>query len=188
MHVRASVAILQGMARSSFPDIHDAWLRGAAAGALGAVPAAAMVSVASAAMGLGASGPAFAAASALYRTPPQRSPGLALVGLLLHLAVSAALGAAWTGLGGRYLRPAAATVGGAAAGIGAWLVSTWLLLPVAAPALRALAGRIPGTWLAAHLAWGLVLGWAADALEPQDLLRAAPPFTRWFRRGRRARA
>jgi hypothetical protein len=176
------------MARSSFPDIHGAWLRGAAAGAAGAVPAAALVGAASATAGLGALTPAFAAASALYRSPPPHTAGVALAGLLLHLAVSAVLGAAWTGLVGRYLRPAAATVGGASAGLGAWLLSTWLLLPVAAPALRALADHFPGAWLAAHLAWGMVLGWTADALEPPDLLRAAPPFTRWFRRARRARA
>ena len=172
------------MARSSFPDIHGAWPRGALAGALAAVPGAAVVALASAADGRGALGPAYAAASALFRSPPPRTAGTALLGLALHLGVSMAVGAAWTGLVGRYLRPAAATVAGAALGAGAWLFSTWLLLPVAAPAVRALADGFHGAWLAAHLAWGVALGWGADALEPPDLLRAAPPFTRWFRRAR----
>ena len=177
------------MANRHLPDVANAWLRGAAAGAVATVPWTVGVMLGARGAHRGPLTPLWASAAALTGTPSPRTAGAAVGGLLLQVLVSTALGAAWTGLVGRYLRPTAAAVGGAVAGLGAWLVLTWLLLPVVAPALLTLTEDFPVAWLAAHLAWGVVLGLMADALEPPALLRAAPPFGRWFRRGRaRARA
>jgi hypothetical protein len=159
-------------------ELEHAWSRGAVAGLIAAVPWAALLSWGAVLSGAGPESPFSASAGAVVSGPSARTwPA----GLLLHLAVSAALGATWVGLVGRSLRPAAAAVGGLAAGLLAWMLGTWLLLPVLAPPLRALAGQMHVAWLAAHLAWGLALGLAADALEPPELLRAVPPFLRWFR-------
>ena len=165
--------------------VEHAFARGAVAGGLAGLPFAALLSGGAMLAGAGAAAPFTALAGAVTGAPAGAGRDWGL-GLLLHLAVSSALGAAWVGLAGRYLRPAAAAAGGVAAGLLAWMLGTWLLLPVMAPELRALAGQMRAAWLAAHLAWGLTLGLAADALEPPELLRAVPPFVRWFR-GRKAR-
>ncbi|MEN9800035.1 MAG: hypothetical protein RL653_3732 [Pseudomonadota bacterium] len=165
--------------------MENAWTRGAAAGLLAGVPWALVLSAGALLAGARASEPFAALASAVPRLPAGAGGTL---GLLLHLAVSAALGATWVGLAGRYLRPTASAAGGVAAGLVAWMLGTWLLLPVFAPALRLLSEEMRVAWLAAHVAWGLTLGLASDALEPPELLRAVPPFARWLHaRRRRAR-
>lgn len=165
--------------------VESAWTRGAVAGGLAAVPWALVLSGGALLAGARASEP-FTAIAAAVPGAPAGAGSRWVLGLLLHLAVSAALGATWVGLVGRYLRPAAAATGGVAAGLLGWMIGTWLLLPVFAPALRLLAEEMRVAWLTAHFAWGLALGLAADALEPPELLRAVPPFARWFhaRRGR----
>ena len=84
--------------------------------------------------------------------------GVMLVGLLLHLVVSAALGILYALIP----RPTTTTfhslLGGIGFGVAVLIVSTFLVLPAADPVLRARVALTPMAWFLSHAIYGALMG------------------------------
>ncbi|HET9595946.1 MAG TPA: hypothetical protein VFP65_10215 [Anaeromyxobacteraceae bacterium] len=87
--------------------------------------------------------------------------GATVLGLLVHGAVSVCIGVAFTAIAVRERTGPMASVGaGILFAIGAWVVMTFVAARFLDPPLWELARSMPFTWFAAHLVYGMAMGWA----------------------------
>lgn len=137
-------------------------------GARAGLEAGVVVAVVAAILGaIEGSGPGYAAkliAGVWYGTPALISgaDGV-LVGLATHLALSAALGAAFVSWARPTLARGSVWIAGLTFGAAVWLTATFALMPLLDSVMRLRLALVPGTWLCLNLLFGLCLAARARA-------------------------
>jgi uncharacterized membrane protein YagU involved in acid resistance len=96
-------------------------------------------------------------------------PATTLLGLAIHLAVSAALGVLFAMAVPRWTSTLLAFASGLVYGVLVWAILTWIVLPLFNPVMAERMQLWPGAWFVHHLVFGGVLA-VTPALE-----RAAGP-------------
>lgn len=87
--------------------------------------------------------------------------GATVLGLLVHGAASVCIGVAFTAIAVRERTGPMASVGaGILFAIGAWVLMTFVVARFLDPPLWELARAMPFTWFAAHVVYGMAMGWA----------------------------
>lgn len=86
-------------------------------------------------------------------------------GLAIHLAVSAALGVPFAFLVGPDVHPMTATLAGIVYGLFAWLVLTFVVVPIVDPFMARAVGEVPIAWFASHVPYGGALALADQFRE-----------------------
>ncbi|GEJ56023.1 hypothetical protein [Anaeromyxobacter diazotrophicus] len=83
-------------------------------------------------------------------------------GLVLHFAVSVALGVLFAAIVRRNAEPLASVTAGLMFGLAVWAVMTWVVIRVIDRPLADVVDHMAFGWLAAHVVFGLVLGLASQ--------------------------
>jgi hypothetical protein len=91
--------------------------------------------------------------------------GTVLLGLAIHLAVSAAWGAAFSLMLAPNSSTGSAIGWGIAYAVGIWLVMTYVALPFFDPVMSDRVALYSGWWFALHLVYGAVLGITPELAE-----------------------
>ncbi|MHB8872312.1 MAG: DUF6789 family protein [Myxococcaceae bacterium] len=86
------------------------------------------------------------------------SSGIAILGALIHLLVSVLLGVFFSYILSRQLPLASSIAFGLFFAIAVWLFMTYVLVPPLNSTLNARVAAMPGSWLIAHLFYGLGVG------------------------------
>jgi hypothetical protein len=146
---------------------------GAAAGVIAGAGMLLFVSIVTAWRGLGALAPVEAFAGLFFgRAATAGGWGTVLLGLLVHGAVSIALGILFTAVALRRLDPLESVGAGVVLATVAWAVLTYGVARVTNPALMDLVRQAPFAWFAAHVVFGIA---AASARQLIDVLEPAAP-------------
>lgn len=142
-------------------------LAGGVAGVLAGIGMAVFLMVYAGATGFGVFTPLKLLGATFFRHDALTHPGLAVVfwGLVLHLAVSAAIGTLYAALVKPGMDPMPAVAGGIVFALGVWLVMTFLVLPLVDPPMRAAAPDMAMGWFGAHVVYGAVVGVAQQLRE-----------------------
>lgn len=148
----------------------DAWVRGALAGLVGGLAFAAYSMIASAADGLSAWWPANLVAAIIPAYRPAVDgfmAGPSLVGMGIHLIVSALWGALFGYMAMRAVRTAPQGIlWGVALGLVAYLVTGILIGPAADPSLRL---ADPFNYFLGHMIYGVATGWSFAGMLPRAM-------------------
>jgi hypothetical protein len=134
---------------------------GAAAGMIGGCAMLTFLVVYALATGRGVLEPLQWFGSLFYRSGAQEAGfSSAFWGLVIHLGVSSALGVPFAALVGGDTDPMAATAAGIVYGLFAWLVLTFVVLPIVDPTMAHAVAQAPIAWFAAHVPYGATLSLA----------------------------
>jgi hypothetical protein len=95
--------------------------------------------------------------------------GSALWGLVIHLAVATALGVPFAMFVGEDPDAMTATGAGIVYGLFAWLVLTFILLPLVVPTMARAVAQNPIIWFAAHVPYGAALSLSVQIRHALDV-------------------
>jgi hypothetical protein len=84
--------------------------------------------------------------------------GAAIVGVILHMTMSVALGVLFAAIVPREADPFTAVLGGLVYALLVWTVTSFVLIPVANPVMRANLDAVSLPWFGAHVVYGCALG------------------------------
>ncbi len=107
--------------------------------------------------------------------------GTGITGLLIHLAISSGLGAAYGYFLPADLTRSACMVLSVASALVVWGTATYLLLPSLNPVMSTRLELMPAAWFLAHLVYGGVLG-TAPYLFQQEARVTQEPFEERYER------
>lgn len=140
-------------------------MSGAGAGALAGLGMALWLAVYAGGVGLGFWLPLHAIGALFYGPVALVRADAAALGLLTHLLFAAALGTLFFLAAPRGATRGALYLGGAAFGMGVWLVMTFLVVPIVNPTLHARIALTQTSWLIGHFVFGLVLAVLYDRAD-----------------------
>lgn len=140
---------------------------GGVAGVLAGGGMAVFLMVYGGATGIGAFTPLKLLGATFFRHDALTRPGLGVVfwGLVLHLAISAAIGILYAALVKPGMDPMPAVAGGIVFALLVWVVMTFAILPLVDPAMRAASSDMSMGWFGAHVVYGAVVGIAQQLRE-----------------------
>jgi hypothetical protein len=112
---------------------------------------------------------------AFSESPGRGAPARLAFGLALHLAFAAAVGVLFTALLPADLEGKNAAVMSVGFTFLVMAIMTSWVLPAVNPSLRAEMPELGGSWVLAHVAYGVVVGYAAQALRQRGAARTRTP-------------
>jgi hypothetical protein len=144
--------------RDTWKNQRSHWTAGTISGAIAGIIMALLVTSVAASVGEGFWTPVYAIGSLFWGVNGLiGGPEVAVVGVILHMAMSISLGIAFAMLIRRTNTVPTALLAGLLFGGAVWALMYFLLVPVINPTLAARMGLMPGWWLFHHLAFGASL-------------------------------